>query len=277
MVFLTWNLNGSEKALDLALTYLERRAADDAVLACFQEVPPRVKRAATWRAGWDRLWGELPRNGLRVVPTVVGAGRIVMVCSADLQPVFVRADRSERMLIARFRTPSRSEIVVVGYHALDRINFGGPEQRGGYQALARRELDELVPMTMLPVVLLGDFNASPGDAELGDRACLYVLGPRDHHNRRAARHYGRVSPPLYAISPKAVPAAVEGSIFVEWGERARWEMYDFVATTPDLRERASARILDAVGGVTLLRPRKPTPNGDVYSDHLPVEAELEFR
>lgn len=277
MLLFTWNLHRSERALRLALTHLERRASEDLVVACFQEVPPKAERGKDWSTSWDQLRRELPSQGLRLVQPVVEAGRIAMVCSTGLRVSFARPDRSKRMLIARFRTPIGSELVVVGCHAFDRINFGEAEQRGGLQALARRELDEVGSVTLFPLVLLGDFNASPGDTEVADRSCFYVLGPGDHHNGRSARHYGRESPPLYVASPKLMAGPGTGSIFVEWGGRSRWEMYDFIATTGDLRGRISTRILAELGGVLLLRPRKPTPNGDTFSDHLPVEAELEFR
>ena len=277
MLLFTWNLKNREAALKVALTNLERRARDDSVIACFQEVPPSDLRSpAKWRAAWAPLWerlrNELGLDRLRVVAGPVGAGRLVMVYSADLRPGHPRCDANERMLFVRFRTASGSEIVIVGYHAVDRLNYSVAEARGGYQALARREIDERVPSSLVPVVLLGDFNASPGMPELGDRACLYVLGPRERHNSRAEKHFDRVSPPLYAVAPEGS----EGTIFVEWGRRAWWETYDFVAVTHELRDRVTSRILPVIGGVSLIHPYKATPNKETYSDHLPVEAELQF-
>jgi endonuclease/exonuclease/phosphatase family metal-dependent hydrolase len=272
MLLFTWNVHRSEPALRLALTHLARVARSDTVVACFQEVPPEARDHDAWRAGWETLREELPRTGLRFVDETVAAGRVVMLCSADLQVASAIVDGSERMLFVTFRLATGSELAVVGYHAVDRINYVLAEARGGYQALARRELDENVPAEM-PAVVLGDFNASPGTPELADRACFYVLDPSQRHRPSADTHFGRASRPLFA----AVPDTPEGSIFVQWGGRNRWEKYDFVAVTSQLQERVKARIRQEIGGVNLLRPRAGTPNAAAYSDHLPVEAELEFR
>lgn len=275
MLLFTWNLHRSEDALRLAFKHLARAAKRDAVIACFQEVPPHPQSRCRndWNLSWRKLREELPQAGLHFIDVTVATGRLVMMHSSDLQLCDSSIDGSERMLFTTFKVGSGAKLQIVGYHAVDRINYGAPEVRGGYQALARRELDEKLAAD-LPAVILGDFNASPGTLELAHRACFYVLDASQLHTKRNDTHFGRKSRPFFAT----VPSTAEGSILVDWGGHHRWERYDFIAVSSELKARiTSPRIRQKLGGVSLLRPQAGTPDKEAYSDHLPVEVELEFR
>jgi len=195
-----------------------------------------------------------------------------MIHSNDLTARHPVVDGNGRMLIVRFRTAQLSEIVVAGYHAVDGINYPQEARRGGYSALARRELDTLADRTV-PIAVMGDFNASPHALELVDRACFYVLRKTSHrHQSGREEHFGKASRPLFIIQPQS------RSCFVAYGGRTPgWEEYDFIALSAELERNNApiARVLDSVCNITLL-DRQGTPNKAVYSDHLPVECDLHF-
>jgi hypothetical protein len=213
MVVFTWNLHRSEAALRLALEHLEPLARSEHVLASFQEIPPLARGRGAWRLPGVLAPDELGRLGLRLVGAPVGPGRVILLISSSLDTEGeARQDGNGRMLYVRLRIGS-VRFAAAGVHAVDRLNHPTEFERGSHAALARRELDERWDPGR-PLVMLGDFNADPGEREICAREGLFAVRRIEDVTDAARRHYGRPSPGEHrGISAEAIMS--------EFGERLR--------------------------------------------------------
>jgi hypothetical protein len=263
MLLFTWNLRRSERALDLALTYLARVATSETVLACFQELPspmpPSVDPAA------------LSALGLGADTKALAHRRALFVHSANVACVGSWNVAQDRMQIARWRLGSGTEFLAAGIHAVDRLHYAVPEVRGAYAALTRHALDERWT-DAVPLLALGDFNAWPDSPEMGERACFFGVSSSSYEHRPSNdAFFGRKSPPLYRIEPS--PGVALGTYFN--AKSARWIDMDHVYISQNLRQGAKAMRLDAIGPESLVT-RDGRPRVSRYSDHLPVEARIDL-
>lgn len=260
MLIFTWNLGKSERALDLALTYLERAAASETVLACLQELPSPLPPSN------DHL--TLGTRGLGAAVPVLARRRALFVHSASVACVGSWDVAQDRMQIARWQLSSGIEFFAAGIHGIDRRNYTIPEVRGAYAALTRRALDERW-IDGRPLLMLGDFNATPELPELSERACLFGVSSTYDHRPRNETFFGRTSPPLYRIEPS--PGVARGTYFHI--SDSNWRDLDHVYVSAALVQGAQARRLDAIGSTSLVT-RTGRPSSARFSDHLPVEAHV---
>jgi hypothetical protein len=260
MLIFTWNLGKNERALDLALTYLERAASSQTVLACLQELPNPLPPSI------DPL--TLGTRGLGAAAPVLAQRRALFVHSASIACVGSWDVAQDRMQIARWQLSSGTEFLAAGIHAVDRRNYPVAEVRGAYAALTRHALDERW-VDGVPLLLLGDFNAWPDLPEVGDRACFFGVSSSYEHRSGNETFFGRKSPPLHRIEPS--PGVVGGTYF-HTGD-SRWRDVDHVYVSAALLPGAQARRLDAIGQQSLVT-RSGRPSITRFSDHLPVEARV---
>lgn len=197
MLIFTWNIGKNERALDLALTYLERAAASETVLACLQELPNPLPPSI------DPL--TLASRGLGAAAPVLAQRRALFVHSASIACVGFWDVAQDRMQITRWRLSSGMEFFAAGIHGVDRRNYPILEVRGAYAALTRHALDERW-VDGHPLLLLGDFNAWPDLPELSERACLFCSGFLHHMTTvRATRLFSDVRV-RHSIASNRLPA-----------------------------------------------------------------------
>lgn len=260
MLIFTWNIGKNERALDLALTYLERAAASETVLACLQELPNPLPPSI------DPL--TLASRGLGAAAPVLAQRRALFVHSASIACVGFWDVAQDRMQITRWRLSSGMEFFAAGIHGVDRRNYPILEVRGAYAALTRHALDERW-VDGHPLLLLGDFNAWPDLPELSERACLFGVSSSYDHRPSNETFFGRKSPALYRIEPS--PGVARGTYF-HTGD-SQWRDVDHVYVSSTLVQGAQARRLDAIGLESLVT-RTGRPSSARFSDHLPVEARV---
>jgi hypothetical protein len=165
-----------------------------------------------------------------------------------------------------------SPLSVVGYHGESR---GAAPERGRIGADARREIDKRCGRGSL--VMLGDFNANPFDAEVCGSEGLFAVRDRSEAREDWASPllpFGESQRPLYNPTWSLLPEDAGRPAGTHTYDRAhmlRWRVYDQILVSPDLIERIREppEILPAVAGQPLLNG-----NGNIdksISDHLPIQ------
>lgn len=169
---------------------------------------------------------------------------------------------------------------MIGIHAVDRVSLASEYGRGSWGVLARQALNEHWGAAA-SLVLMGDFNADPYDAEVASRAGLFA--ERDRARASVPRPsptvgHGEQLRPLYNPMWMLLPEARSGPggtlDFDNVDRGIRWRLCDQILLSPDLSAQlvGPPTILDHLAGKTLLT-RQGTPQSRV-SDHLPVELRL---
>lgn len=258
MKLLTWNINGRSDTLSDAVAFLDQHAATDEVIGCIQESPDEG----------IALRSIVERRSTRLTSVPVRA-KAQLIYSRTLRLRFARRAKTDRAVVARFKTASGSELYVVGLHFYDRINLEHPEARGGAFALLRANIDEITPGW--PVVVLGDFNTEPRNHEITSPFCFYSRSSRDKIVKNHKEITGTLREPFLLTEPTG-----DGTYYYKRDEG--WKMMDFVIFSPELRASFnSIEVQTSLLGKDLLTSSEKRIPKEKHSDHLPVLAELNFQ
>lgn len=279
MLLLTWNLNKSDLAFRLALAHL--CGSGDSFIGCLQELPRDVGTTATARDVTKGLVGNAVRC-LGVTPAALPHkhGRVGLFCSPSLRSTApdVEHDARQRMAGISVLGAGVEPLLVIGYHGVSRQEAPSELQRGRIGADARREIDKRWDRD--PLIVLGDFNANPFDAEVCGSAGLFAL--RDRAEARQER-----ASPLLALGEKQRPlynpmwslltesATRPGGTHVHNAElMLRWRLYDQILMSPDLIDAIQdpPEIRTEIAGQSLLTVHG-NPDESI-SDHLPIQVRV---
>jgi hypothetical protein len=137
-------------------------------------------------------------------------------------------------------------------------------------------------------VAVGDLNLNPFDDGLLGVRGLSALGDRRTVRRKSPRRFGRVQVqefplyynPMWSHFGDAVPPA--GTYYYDQSSPEvdpLWNIFDQVLLRPALLDRFRTKALKVLttDGVVSFVWEDGRPNGDVYSDHLPVCFQLDLR
>lgn len=260
MQLFTWNMDKRDSMAARVLKHLDRLAQKDHVIATLQE--------------WPQSLLGLSGHSLHVVPTT---GRALILYSNQLRLCAHSPDDSERATIARFALPGGNEITCVGLHWHSRDSRGGIEdayERGGAIALFRHHLEARLAAGV-PAVIMGDFNASHHEQEMGSPYCLFALSKGRRSTPAMETMMGRPKLPWLVVEP-AMPAGI-GTYY--WPRKEMWTVLDHVVLTPDLaRAQPRAEVVTGMEGESFLTSIKRVPRGPQHaSDHLPVRCEIHYQ
>lgn len=137
-------------------------------------------------------------------------------------------------------------------------------------------------------ILVGDLNVNPFDDGLLDVRGLNALADRRTIQRKDPRRFGRLKVekfrlfynPMWSHFGDAVQPA--GTYYYDKSNPEvdpLWNIFDQVLLRPGLLDRflnKNLKILTTDGAVSFIW-EDGTPNGDVYSDHLPIWFQLDLR
>lgn len=281
MLLFTWNLNQKPDALLLALLHLS--AVNEPFIACLQELPPAMANTALAR---QNLHG-LVDDGIRCLGVTPAAsshthGRVALFCS----PVFssraknVAFDPRQRMAIISVEGAHVRPLLVIGYHGVSRHEAPEALQRGSIGTQVRGEVDK--HWLQGELIMLGDFNANPFDAEVcGSRGLYAVRNRLEAQKKRASpltplgkRQQRLLYNPMWSLLPERA-GSPEGTFVFDPETMLRWRIYDQILVSPGLAGQIQSppEILPTVYGRSLLRD-DGTPDGGALSDHLPVQLRI---
>lgn len=273
MLLFTWNLDKKPTAFRLALAHMQRSGYG--FIGCLQEMPPEVGTTALARKATKELVGDAMRClGVTEAAPPHKHGRVGLFCSPNLTPTAsdVAHDPRQRMAVIAVQGARVSPLSVVGYHGESRGSGG---DRGRIGADARREIDKRCGRGS--VVMLGDFNANPFDAEVCGSEGLFAVRDRGEARQDWASPllaFGEHQRPLYNPMWSLLPENTGRPAGTHAHDRLlmlRWRFYDQILVSPDLIAmiREPPEILAEIAGQRLLND-----GGNIdksISDHLPVQ------
>ena len=273
MLLFTWNLDKNSTALPLALAHMQ--LSGESFIGCLQEMPPEAGTTALARDVTTALVGDAIRClGVTEAAPPYKHGRVGLFCSPDLSStaIDVEHDARQRMAVIVVQGAPVSPLSIVGYHGESRGSGG---DRGRIGADARREIDQRCARGS--VVMLGDFNANPFDAEVCGSEGLFAVRDRSEARKEWASPLlapGKRQRPLYNPMWSLLPEDAERPAGTHTFDRAHmlhWRLYDQILVSPDLIDtiREPPEILAEIAGQRLL-----TDAGNIdksISDHLPVQ------
>jgi hypothetical protein len=276
VLLFTWNLDKKPTALRLALAHMQ--GSGPSFIGCLQEMPPEAGTTALARAAIHALVGDAIRClGVTEAAPPYKHGRVGLFCSPDLTATTddVTHDPRQRMAVIAVEGAAVSPLSVVGYHGESR---GAAPDRSRIGADARREIDKRCGQGS--VVMLGDFNANPFDAEVCGSAGLFAVRDRGEARKRWASPLlaiGEDQRPLYNPTWSLLPEDAGRPAGTHVYDRARmlhWRFYDQILVSPDLIDtiREPPEILAELAGTRLL-----TDAGNIdksISDHLPAQLRI---
>lgn len=276
MLLFTWNVAKKEEAVREALFYLRRSGFS--FLACLQELPGAWSSTDRARDSTERLMGNSVRC-LGVTPAAEpqGHGRVAIFCSPNIRSNAqdVQSDPRQRMAVITVLGGRVEPLLVIGYHGESRQSAPTEHDRGRIGAQARGQVDNHWHQD--PMVMLGDFNASPFDAEVCGSDGLFALRDRTETARPRASSLvslGTRQRPLYNPMWSLLPEDQKrppGTLVHAPNLMLRWRLYDQILVSADLIRhlRSPPEILSQINGRSLLNAHG-NPCDDL-SDHLPVQ------
>jgi hypothetical protein len=272
--FLFWNLCG--RRLELVLRRLAARHELDVLILAECAIPEGPMVSALNAAG---------RGTFRRIPALASRGldlysRFEPACFG---PVLKEADH---YVIRSLTPPNGIQIILAMAHLTSPMRKDRPARHSrciGF-AQAIREAEKGNNHT----VVVGDLNVNPFDDALLDVHALNALGDRRTVQRKDPRRFGKVQVeefrlfynPMWGHFGDAVPPA--GTYYYDKSNPEvdpLWNIFDQVLLRPALLDRfrnKNLKILTTDGAVSFTWD-DGRPNGDVYSDHLPIWFQLDLR
>jgi len=276
----SWNVGGSTGAISLACEYL---AGAGSFIATFQEVPGDVDAAFLTSAAKGKL---VVAQTLVIEITNKKKDdperymQLVLACSQNLTASAPKQWKDSRMIGATIADSSEAwgPVGVVAIHARSRDSSQGAN-RIAKAIKARAQIDEYLAG---PMVVLGDFNANPYEAEMCSPDCFFALRNGDELAAKSDKE------PLYNpfwnwLAEVPRDGAARGTLYYPSDEsRFPWQCYDQILLSKGLVAHVRAALIRCDlprGGDRQILTKKADdfrPKGDPYSDHLPVELSLRF-
>ena len=276
MLFLTWNLKGTERAFRLVLDHL--RGVKEPFVAAFQELPEIVDSKSKAVRQTLALCGNHVQC-LGVIGSLRAPGRLGLFSSDDVKATEpTTTDQNSRMAMTVVDVAGRSSLRVVGIHAIDRRNAATEYARGVWGALARLEIETFWKPNR-PLVVLGDFNADPYDPEVSARKGLFALRDRDEVRRNwESSLLPEPMRPLYNPMWHLLPESSTrpgGTYLLNSEDRGiRWRLCDQILVSRELVSLLSGlpEILSTIFNAALTT-KSGHPSRRI-SDHLPVQLRI---
>ncbi|HEY7426067.1 MAG TPA: hypothetical protein VH682_17685 [Gemmataceae bacterium] len=277
VAFLFWNLCG--RPLELVLGRLTARHAIDVLILAECAIPEKSMLDALNKAG---------QGTFRRVPALASRG-------LDLYSRFERScfgsvlKEADHYLIRRFSPPRGIEIVLAMAHLASPSHKDLRARHSRFIGFASDIRDaEKAPPGNDRTVVVGDLNVNPFDDALLDVRGLNTLADRRTVQRKNPRRFGRLQVeefqlfynPMWSHFGDAVPPS--GTYYYDQSNPEvdpLWNIFDQVLLRPALLDRfrsKNLKILTTDGSVSFIRD-DGRPNGDVYSDHLPIWFQLDLR
>ncbi len=195
---------------------------------------------------------------------------------------------ADHYLIRRLTPPNGIEIVLVTAHLASPLRKDRPARHSRCIGLAQAIRDAEKAASNDQTVVFGDLNVNPFDDALLDVRGLNALADRRTVQRKDPRRFGRPQAEEFRIFYNAMWShfgdAVQpaGTYYYDQSNPEvdpLWNIFDQVLLRPGLLERfrnKNLKILTTDGTVSFIW-EDGRPNGDVYSDHLPIWFQLDLR
>lgn len=253
MELMTWNLNALDETAEMLIEYL--------VAASAMSTPFIVAVQECMDLHGD-ISSEVGKRGGHVHGT--GNGTMSVFCSSPLLQWGTPRDSSSLRLVLTEATIGGTTVAIANYHGVAHGGAGSLElaERGGIASEIRWHLD--THAAGRPIVVLGDFNASPTDEEIEGQHCLSAVTEPPPVSLWS---HGRSRAQLRPFVPK--PGLVGGTI--GWSSTTRgkvWRTFDYFLAGPSLLIR-DVKANELLRGKPMLVAGWPGP-----SDHLPVTGTL---
>jgi hypothetical protein len=276
MLLFTWNLKKNDVAFRLALAHLHN--SGQAFIACLQELPSSVATTALARNAVHNLVGNaISCLGVTPAASPHKHGRVALLCSPGLSSTMtgVQRDPRQRMAIIPVRGTSIGQLLAIGYHGISRQDASSLEERGAIGAQIRGEINKHWLSGQL--IMLGDFNANPFDAEVCGSGGLYAVRSKLEVMKTRASPLLPLGTkqrllynPMWPLLPERL-GQPEGTIVFKPNTMLRWRLYDQILLSSGLVTYVQGlpQILSFISKKPLLKA-DGTPDKDI-SDHLPVQ------
>jgi hypothetical protein len=274
--FLFWNLCG--RSLEPVLSRLTARHNIDVLILAECAIPEGAVLAAL-NANSQRTFRRIPAL----------ASRGLDLYSRFEQGCFGRVlKEADHYLIRTLTPPGGIEIVLVLAHLLSPMSKNREARASRCIGLARDINDAEKATGNDRTVVVGDLNVNPFDDALLHVRGLNALADRRTIQRKDPRRFGRLQVeefrlfynPMWSHFGDAVDPP--GTYYYDKSNPEidpLWNIFDQVLLRPALLDRfrnKNLKILTTDGAVSFTWP-DGTPNGDVYSDHLPILFHLDLR
>lgn len=265
---MSWNLNGNPDLLTRGLMFL---AEQPCAVGAFQEVPVPLTQESLARIG---VAHRLTVHHQMVAPLYWR--NLTIVSTAGLRSAMPREDPEKKLAAVSIMFPGLGLVDVVVVHAISKATEANERQRFKRAALLRRSLNAVWRLPKL--IVLGDFNAEPFDAEIWDDEAFHAVRDRGliRFSRADGDYHGR---PLLNLSwnwlaESPARGAPGGSFrFDRVSRHSDWCSFDQIIVSEPL--------IEYVGGYRVLTDLKGVLVGGcadartiAVGDHLPVLVEI---
>ncbi|MEO5728610.1 MAG: endonuclease/exonuclease/phosphatase family protein [Byssovorax sp.] len=158
------------------------------------------------------------------------------------------------------------DVAVFNYHGRSRKELPFGASRGGYASEYRWVFDHLAGTR--DIIVLGDFNACPGDLEISHRACFsFHRMEHEPQPRTLKSHHDSPRKDMRFVAP---PDEVGATYIHDTGEGAVQKLvYDYVAANVEIaRQLRRVEVVKDLEGISL----GSSDGRPILSDHFPVRA-----
>lgn len=193
-------------------------------------------------------------------------------------------DESEnRYTCFKIKFPITEEVLVFGVHLPDRRNNQSESISSHAGRIARRVKEIEKEQNLYNTVVVGDFNMNPSDVGMIDAESFHAIMDSEIAKNKSRivskKEYDYFYNPMWSLHGD-IGNNVAGSYYYKNAELVNyhWNVFDQVLIRPSLIDsfdKESLKILDNDGAKTLLK-KNTIPDGDNYSDHLPLIFTLNF-
>jgi hypothetical protein len=274
--FLFWNLGG--RRLEPVLRRLTTRHEVDVLILAECQLPKQSMLSA--------LNADGQRTFTRI-PALASRGLDLYACFDHSCFGSVLKER-DNYLIRTFTPPGGIEIVLAMAHLASPGHKDARARHSRCFGFAIDILDAEKSAGNHRTVVVGDLNVNPFDDALLDVRCLNSLADRRTVQRKDPRRFGKLQieefrlfyNPMWSHFGDAIQPA--GTYYYDKSNPEvdpLWNIFDQVLLRPGLLDRfrpKNLRILTTDGAVSFTW-EDGRPNGDVYSDHLPILFQLDLR
>lgn len=272
MYLFTWNVRKKLSAFKLGVQHLAIRAKKDPCVGAFQEAPLDAEQHVA-RYGEGRLFTMREEKGLVLV-----RNRMVSMLDKKVESI-VRPDDptksiAPRMLIAQ-TTVANQSFTIACVHSKGRMHSNDSERALGIAST--RGMLRVYEQRCQEAIIMGDFNANPYYFEMCSEYCWHAVRERGRLLNHEGAPTGALYNPMWRLLPEPTTQrpAFGTHFYGNTDNRCPWTHYDQILISHGLVESARPlRILTHLKRQKLVtklgRPRK-----DVFSDHLPVELEMQ--
>jgi endonuclease/exonuclease/phosphatase family metal-dependent hydrolase len=274
--FLFWNLCG--RSLEPVLCRLTAQHGIDVLMLAECAIPEPAMVKALNAAG---------QGSFRRLPPIASQ-RLDLYSRFDRScfgPVLTEADH---YLIRSLAPPDGIEIMLVMAHLASPFHKDLRARHSQCIGLAQAIRDAEKAVGNDSTVVVGDLNVNPFDDAMLDVRGLNALADSRTVQRKSSRRFGRLQAeefrlfynPMWSHFGDAVQPP--GTYYYDKSNPEvdpLWNIFDQVLLRPGLLDRFRSKNLKILttDGIVPFTWADGTPNGDVFSDHLPIWFQLDLR